>query len=60
MFQKNSGQKDISKMPRKSCPNKEINLEGCTCDWPGCSRKGICCECIEHHRESGDLPACLK
>lgn len=45
--------------PRKACPNKEINLKNCPCDWPGCERKGTCCECVEHHRKCGDLPACL-
>lgn len=45
---------------RKPCPNKEENLKKCPCDWPGCERKGICCECIAYHRKCGDLPACLK
>ena len=47
-------------MARKPCPNKEENLKECPCDWPGCERKGICCECIAYHRKCGDLPACLK
>ncbi len=38
---------------------KEKNLENCTCSYPGCSRKGVCCECIKHHREAGELPACF-
>ncbi len=32
--------------------------ENCPCTYPGCPRKGICCECIEYHREKGELPAC--
>ncbi|MDI6778356.1 MAG: DUF6485 family protein [Patescibacteria group bacterium] len=37
---------------------KEKNLESCPCTYPGCHRKGICCECVKHHREKGALPAC--
>jgi len=37
---------------------KEQNLKNCNCSYPGCSRKGICCECILHHREKNQLPAC--
>jgi len=37
--------------------NKEINLKDCNCSYP-CERKGMCCECIKHHREKGQLPAC--
>lgn len=37
---------------------KEKNLELCPCTYADCSRKGICCECIQHHRERGALPAC--
>lgn len=36
---------------------KNINLVNCPCTYP-CKRKGICCECIKHHREKGELPAC--
>jgi hypothetical protein len=41
------------------CPNREENLKGCTCTYPGCERKGICCECIRYHRERGEIPGCL-
>lgn len=41
------------------CINKEKNLEHCNCTYQGCSRKGMCCECIRHHREMGEIPACL-
>jgi len=37
---------------------KEKNMEHCNCSYNPCGRKGICCECIKHHRESGQLPAC--
>lgn len=38
---------------------KEQNLKECPCTYPGCPRKGLCCECIEHHREKNQLPACF-
>jgi len=41
------------------CPNQTLNLKACTCSYPGCSRKGMCCECIRYHRENGELPGCL-
>ncbi|MCK5023938.1 MAG: hypothetical protein KAS04_07210 [Candidatus Aenigmarchaeota archaeon] len=41
------------------CPNRELNLKECTCSYPGCPRKGMCCECIKHHRENGEIPGCL-
>jgi hypothetical protein len=37
---------------------KETNLENCNCSYPGCSHKGICCECISYHLQSRQLPAC--
>ncbi|MGB9823770.1 MAG: DUF6485 family protein [Candidatus Hydrothermia bacterium] len=38
---------------------KEFNLnKRCTCSYPVCSRKGICCDCIAYHRSQGELPAC--
>ncbi len=42
-----------------NCPNREKNLEECTCTYPGCEFKGMCCECIRHHREKGEIPGCL-
>lgn len=37
---------------------RENNLKTCPCTYPGCPRKGLCCECIKHHRKAGELPAC--
>ena len=37
---------------------KESNLKDCACTYPGCSRKGLCCECLKHHLENDELPAC--
>tara|TARA_Y100000310_G_scaffold339022_1_gene430390 strand:- start:18332 stop:18526 length:195 start_codon:yes stop_codon:yes gene_type:complete len=38
---------------------KESNLENCNCSYPGCPRKGTCCECVAHHRVKRQLPACF-
>ena len=40
------------------CPNRAENLSSCTCSYPGCSRKGKCCECLSYHLGSNELPAC--
>ncbi len=40
------------------CPNKERNLQHCNCTYEPCSRKGICCECLDYHRRMRELPAC--
>ncbi|MDA3815664.1 MAG: DUF6485 family protein [Patescibacteria group bacterium] len=37
---------------------KDHNMEFCNCTYEGCPRKGLCCECVKHHREKGQLPAC--
>jgi hypothetical protein len=42
----------------KEC-NVDKNKERCNCTYEPCSRKGVCCECIQYHRQSGQLPACL-
>ena len=42
----------------KECSSKN-NLDGCNCTYEPCPRKGICCECVEYHRSSNELPACF-
>jgi len=37
---------------------REKNIQNCPCTYSNCSRKGMCCECIKHHRQRGELPAC--
>jgi hypothetical protein len=37
----------------------EQNTAQCPCTYPGCSRKGICCECIRYHWSHSELPGCL-
>jgi hypothetical protein len=39
--------------------NQKRNLQGCTCTYEPCPRKGICCECIAYHRRYDELPGCL-
>ncbi len=34
------------------------NTKECPCTYPGCPRHGKCCECIAHHLEADELPAC--
>lgn len=40
------------------CGQKSVNLERCNCTYPGCPRKGNCCECLQYHLRSRQLPAC--
>jgi len=39
------------------CKIKE-NLKDCPCTYPGCPRKGKCCDCLKYHLENNELPAC--
>ncbi|MBN1865689.1 hypothetical protein JW916_00200 [Candidatus Sumerlaeota bacterium] len=41
------------------CVNVDRNKKRCNCTYEPCSRKGICCECVEYHRSMGELPACF-
>ncbi|MBN1788641.1 MAG: hypothetical protein JW806_09650 [Sedimentisphaerales bacterium] len=36
---------------------KQENLAFCKCTYP-CSKRGICCECIQQHLASKELPGC--
>ncbi|HPR64187.1 MAG TPA: DUF6485 family protein [Thermoanaerobaculia bacterium] len=38
---------------------KEKSLSLCTCTYDPCSRKGICCDCIQYHLRSRQLPGCV-
>ncbi|MBK5092723.1 MAG: hypothetical protein JJE48_04300 [Actinobacteria bacterium] len=40
------------------CQNLEKNLSFCSCTYEPCSRKGMCCECIQYHVTKRELPAC--
>ncbi|AZR73812.1 hypothetical protein BBF96_10695 [Anoxybacter fermentans] len=41
----------------KACVKE--NSKNCTCTYPGCPRKGVCCECIAYHRKMNQLPGCF-
>jgi hypothetical protein len=36
----------------------EKNRAHCNCTYEPCPRKYKCCECLQHHRKSDELPAC--
>jgi hypothetical protein len=38
--------------------NQPKNLKKCNCSYEPCSRKGICCECLQYHLRMQELPAC--
>jgi len=40
------------------CTNYASNLENCPCTYPGCPRKGKCCECLQYHLAHQELPGC--
>ena len=39
--------------------NKQDNLAECTCSVIKCKNRGICCQCVKHHRENGQIPGCF-
>lgn len=41
-----------------TCPSLEKNVNRCNCSYPGCPRKGNCCECLHYHLAMNQLPAC--
>ncbi|MCM8833511.1 MAG: DUF6485 family protein [Candidatus Omnitrophica bacterium] len=41
------------------CLNIEKNLKYCGCSYTGCSKRGICCECLRSHWSRKELPGCL-
>ncbi len=40
------------------CGKFERNMDKCNCSYPGCPRKGNCCECLHYHLAMDELPAC--
>lgn len=39
------------------CKAKD-NSRICACTYDGCSRHGVCCDCIQHHLSMKQLPGC--
>ncbi|MEW6443285.1 MAG: DUF6485 family protein [bacterium] len=48
----------IVKPQAQDCPNRQSHVERCACSYEPCSRKGMCCACVEYHRSKRELPAC--
>jgi hypothetical protein len=40
------------------CPNQKINNQHCICTYSGCSKHGVCCECLHSHLARHELPGC--
>ena len=40
------------------CLRQNQNKKRCNCSYEPCSKKGICCECIQYHLSRQELPAC--
>ena len=38
---------------------QDKTLNRCNCTYEPCSRKGICCDCLQYHLRSRELPACV-
>ena len=36
----------------------EANKVNCSCTY-NCKRRGKCCECVAHHRQRQQIPACF-
>lgn len=39
---------------------REENKIGCTCTATTCSNRAICCDCVRHHRDNGELAIVIK
>ncbi len=39
--------------------NKSKNISNCNCSYDPCSRKGVCCDCLQYHLRAKELPACV-
>ena len=37
---------------------QDRNMEFCTCTYSGCPRQGVCCDCLQYHLKSRQLPGC--
>ena len=38
---------------------KETNLKNCTCTYSSCSRRAVCCDCVQYHLRNRELPGCF-
>jgi hypothetical protein len=37
---------------------KSENAASCACTYTSCGKRGVCCECIQQHLASRQLPGC--
>ena len=37
---------------------QDENMKNCACTYSGCSKQGLCCECISYHLKMQELPGC--
>lgn len=38
---------------------RNANSSKCTCTYEPCSRKGVCCDCVDYHRRNNEVPGCF-
>lgn len=43
----------------EACSNEAANNKACTCPNTGCPRHGICCQCVAHHLNMGNVCQCF-
>jgi len=41
-----------------ACDRNQTNVKNCTCTYTSCSRRGVCCECLQYHLSMDQLPGC--
>ncbi|MBN1124075.1 MAG: hypothetical protein JXA82_03645 [Sedimentisphaerales bacterium] len=37
---------------------KDRNLSYCSCTYSSCGNRGVCCDCLQYHLKSRQLPGC--
>ena len=35
------------------------NKASCSCTYVSCDKRGACCQCVQYHKQLGELPGCL-
>lgn len=40
------------------CKQKR-NMSSCNCSYEPCSKKGMCCDCLQYHMKMSEMPACF-
>jgi len=38
---------------------KDKNMDFCNCSYSSCSKKGMCCECLQYHLRLKEVPGCF-